>query len=209
MARWHWHRLDRLAATCGGGFGINARWAFYNKHIVFGVHGFGGSGVGRYGASQLPDVSINADGTIHPVKNLQGLATLEWHGKKLDVYSYVGSEYAARTYSFDPIQNVDVGYGAPTFNNSGCYTETAPTTGTLTGSTPIAGSLAHCSAQTRAVTEGTLGFWYRFHNGPRGRYQWGMQYSYVNRSTWADEVHGDEPHGLDNMVFTSFRYYLP
>ncbi len=197
------------STKAGGGFGINARWAFYNKHIVFGVHGFGGSGVGRYGASQLPDVSINADGTIHPVKNLQGLATLEWHGKKLDVYSYVGSEYAARTYSFDPIQNVDVGYGAPTFNNSGCYTETAPTTGTLTGSTPIAGSLAHCSAQTRAVTEGTLGFWYRFHNGPRGRYQWGMQYSYVNRSTWADEVHGDEPHGLDNMVFTSFRYYLP
>jgi len=197
------------STKAGGGFGVNARWNFYNKHIVFGVHGFGGSGIGRYGASQLPDVSINADGTIHPVKNLQGLATLEWHGKKLDVYSYVGSEYAARTYSFDPIQNVNVGYGAPTFNNSGCYTETVPGTGTLTGSTPIAGSLAHCSAQTRAVTEGTLGFWYRFHNGPRGRYQWGLQYSYVNRSTWADEVHGDEPHGLDSMVFTSFRYYLP
>jgi len=202
--------VDAYNSTkAGGGFGVNARWNFYNKHIVFGIHGFGGSGVGRYGASQLPDVSINADGTIHPVKNLQGLATLEWHGKKLDVYSYVGSEYAARTYSFDPIQNVNVGYGAPTFNNSGCYTETAPTTGTLTGSTPIAGSLAHCSAQTRDITEGTLGLWYRFHNGPRGRYQWGLQYSYVNRATWADEVHGAEPHGLDSMVFTSFRYYLP
>jgi len=202
--------VDAYNSTkAGGGFGVNARWNFYNKHIVFGVHGFGGSGIGRYGASQLPDVSINADGTIHPVKNLQGLATLEWHGKKLDVYSYVGSEYAARTYSFDPIQNVNVGYGAPTFNNSGCYTETAPTTGTLTGSTPIAGSLAHCSAQTRDITEGTLGLWYRFHNGPRGRYQWGLQYSYVNRATWADEVHGAEPHGLDSMVFTSFRYYLP
>ncbi|MGO9169445.1 MAG: hypothetical protein ACLP56_21465, partial [Candidatus Sulfotelmatobacter sp.] len=163
------------ATRSGGGFGINARWAFYNKHIVFGVHGFGGSGVGRYGASQLSDVSINADGTVHPVKDLQGLATLEWHGKKLDVYSYVGSEYAARTYSYDPVQNVFVGYGAPTFNNSGCYTETAPTTGTLTGSTPISGSLSKCSAQTRNITEGTLGFWYRFHNGPRGRYQWGMQ----------------------------------
>ncbi|MGA7894841.1 MAG: hypothetical protein WCA49_16595, partial [Candidatus Sulfotelmatobacter sp.] len=142
------------ATRSGGGFGINARWAFYNKHIVFGVHGFGGSGVGRYGASQLSDVSINADGTVHPVKDLQGLATLEWHGKKLDVYSYVGSEYAARTYSYDPVQNVFVGYGAPTFNNSGCYTETAPTTGTLTGSTPISGSLSKCSAQTRNITEG-------------------------------------------------------
>jgi hypothetical protein len=202
--------VDAYNSTkAGGGFGVNARWNFYNKHIVFGVHGFGGSGIGRYGASQLPDVSINADGTIHLVKDLQGLATLEWHGKKLDVYSYVGSEYANRTYSFDPIKLVNVGYGAPTFNNSGCYTETAPATGTLTGSTPLSGALANCSGQTRDLTEGTLGFWYRFHNGPRGRYQWGMQYSYVNRATWADEVHGLEPHGLDNMVFTSFRYYLP
>jgi len=192
----------------GGGFGINARWAFLDKHIVFGVHGFGGSGVGRYGAAQLSDVSINANGTIHPIKDLQGLVTLEWKSKKLDVYTYVGSEYANRTYSYDPVQNVFVGYGAPTFNNSGCYTETAPGTSVIV-SGPVPGSLSKCSAQTRDVTEGTIGFWYRFHNGPRGRYQWGMQYSYLNRATWADETHGLEPHGLDNMVFTSFRYYLP
>jgi hypothetical protein len=208
--------VDAYNSTkAGGGFGVNARWAFDNKHIVFGVHGFGGSGVGRYGASQLADVSINADGTIHPVKSLQGLATLEWHGKKLDVYTYVGSEYAARTYSYDPIQNAFVGYGAPTFNDSGCYTETAPGTGTLTGSTPVAGSLSKCSSQTRDLTEGTLGFWYRFHNGPRGRYQWGMQYSYVTRQTWSGigpsgaGQPGVTPEGLDGMVFTSFRYYLP
>jgi hypothetical protein len=196
------------ATKSGGGFGVNARWAFLDKHIVFGLHGFGGSGVGRYGASQLSDVSINADGTIHAIKDLQGLVTLEWHGKKLDVYSYVGSEYASRTYSYDPVQNVLVGYGAPTFNDSGCYTETAPGTSTIV-SGPVPGSLSKCSSQTRDITEGTIGFWYRFHNGPRGRYQWGMQYSYVSRATWADEVHGLEPHGLDDMVFTSFRYYLP
>jgi hypothetical protein len=202
------------SSTSAGGFGANARWTFFDKHIVFGLHGFGGSAVGRYGAAQLPDVSINADGTIHPIKNLQGLASLEWHGKKLDVYSYVGSEYDARSYSYDGVQSlvsatpVFVGYGSPTFNDSGCYTETVPGTTTLV-SGPVAGSLAHCSSQTRAVTEGTIGFWYRFHNGPRGRYQWGVQYSYLNRSTWADEVHGLEPHGLDSMVFTSFRYYLP
>jgi hypothetical protein len=198
----------------GGGFGANARWNFFNKHIVFGLHGFGGSGVGRYGASQLADTAVNADGTLHLVKDLQGLATLEWHGKKLDVYSYVGSEYASRSFGYDAVQSlvsttpVFVGYGAPTFNDSGCYTETGPGTSTIV-SGPVAGSLSKCSAQTRAITEGTLGFWYRFHNGPRGRYQWGVQYSYLNRATWADEVHGVEPHGLDSMVFTSFRYYLP
>jgi hypothetical protein len=206
------------ASRNGGGFGANARWTFFDKHIVFGVHGFGGSGVGRYGASQLPDVSINADGTVHLIKDLQGLATLEWHGKKLDVFSYVGSEYAARTYSYDRIQSltsttpVFVGYGAPTFNDIGCYTETVPGTSVFV-SGPVPGSLSKCSAQTRDITEGTIGFWYRFHNGPRGRYQSGMQYSYVTRQTWSGEGFtkgvGVSPEGLDNMVFASFRYYLP
>jgi hypothetical protein len=202
------------SSKSGGGFGANARWTFADKHLVFGLHGFGGSGVGRYGAAQLSDVSINPDGTVHLIKNLQGLATLEWHGKKLDVYSYVGSEYDQRTYGYDPVQSVAngattfVGYGAPTFNNSGCYTETAPgTSGVVSG--PVPGSLSKCTADARAVTEGTLGFWYRFYTGPRGNFRWGVQYSYVNRATWADEVHGLEPHGLDSMVFTSFRYYLP
>jgi hypothetical protein len=209
------------SAKTGGGFGANARWNFFNKHIVFGLHGFGGSGVGRYGAAQLSDVSINADGTVHPIKDLQGLATLEWKGKKLDFYSYVGSEYAARTYSYDPVLSatsttpVFVGYGSPTFNNSGCFTETAPGTSTIV-SGPVAGSLSKCSAQTRAITEGTIGLWYRIHNGARGRYQWGLQYSYLNRGTWsanaglpAGRTGGFAPNGLDNMVFTSFRYYLP
>jgi len=199
------------STRAGGGFGINARWAFLNKHIVFGVHGFGGSGVGRYGAAQLSDVSINANGTIHPIKDLQGLATLEWHGKKLDVYTYVGSEYAARTYSYDPVQNAFVGYGAPTFNNTGCYTETAPGTSVIV-SGPVAGSLSKCSAQTRNITEGTIGFWYRFHSGPRGRYQWGMQYSYLTREAWSGVAAvgtSGQPEGLDSMLFTSFRYYLP
>jgi hypothetical protein len=194
------------SSKSGGGFGANARWTFADKHIVFGLHGFGGSGVGRYGAAQLSDVSINADGTIHLVKDFQGLATLEFHAKKFDIYSYVGTEYAARTYGFDPIQNDFVGYGSPTFNNTGCYVEVPPGTSTVV-SGAVPGTLAHCTADTRDVTEGTIGFWYRFFNGSRGKFQWGAQYSYVNRATWTGG--GLDPHGLDSMIFTSFRYYLP
>jgi hypothetical protein len=195
----------------GGGFGANARWNFDNKHIVFGLHGFGGSGIGRYGAATLSDLAIHADGTVHLIKGLQGLTTLEWHGKKLDVYSYVGAEYAARTYDLDPNnKNTPVGYGAPGFLNSGCYTELAPSGGT-TGFNP--GSLANCTGDTRAVIEGTAGFWYRFYNGPKGRFQFGTQYSYVTRQTWsgagATAGTSASPEGLDSMVYTSFRYYLP
>jgi hypothetical protein len=199
------------ASKNGGGFGANARWTFYNKHVVFGLHGFGGSGVGRYGAAQLSDLSINGNGTIHLIKDLQGLTSLEWHSKKFDVYAYTGAEYAGRTASFDPITGKEVGYGAPLFSNAGCYTELPP--GVNTGFTPTA--LANCTSDTRAVIEGTAGFWYRFYNGPKGRFQFGTQYSYVTRQTWSGvgpsgaSQPGISPEGLDGMVFTSFRYYLP
>ncbi|MGB6630874.1 MAG: hypothetical protein WBE52_06520, partial [Terriglobales bacterium] len=203
------------ASKEGGGIGANARWTFANKHIVFGLHGFGGSGMGRYGAAQLSDLSINPDGTIHLIKGLQGLTTLEWHSKKLDVYTYTGAEYAARTYGFDPLLGASgtyVGYGAPSFKNYGCYSEVAPSGNG--GFTP--GTLANCTADTRAVIEGTAGFWYTFYSGAKGRFRFGTQYSYVTRQTWSGASGGTTPipgaiapEGLDGMVFTSFRYYLP
>ena len=194
----------------GGGVGASARWTIAN-HIVFGLKGLGGSGIGRYAPAGLSDVSINADGTLHLIKNLEGLTTLEWKSKKLDIYGYGGVEYAQRTASFDPVTGKEVGYGAPLFNNSGCYTELAPTVDT--GFTPT--SLSSCTADTRAVIEGTVGFWYRFYSGPRGRFQFGTQYSYVTRDTWSGVGPagagnpGVTPEGNDNMIFTSFRYVLP
>ena len=41
----------------------------------------------------------------------------------------------------------------------------------------------------------------------QSRYPVGPQFSYVDRNTWSGV--GGEPHGLDGMIFTSFRYYLP
>jgi hypothetical protein len=199
------------ASKEGGGIGVNARWHFDHGHIAFGLHGFGGSGVGRYGAAQLSDLSINADGTLHLIKNLQGLTSLELHGRKLDIYFYTGAEYASRTASFDPISGKQVGYGAPLFSNAGCYTELPPTV--ATGFTPT--TLANCIADTRAVIEGTAGFWYKFYSGPKGSFRFGTQYSYVTRQTWSgvgpggSTQPGVSPEGLDGMIFTSFRYYLP
>ena len=203
------------ASKEGGGFGFNLRWTLADKRVTFGLHEFGGTGVGRYGAAQLSDISIHANGTLNLIRDYQGLGTLEFHGKKLDVYSYAGIEYAGRAYDFDPNPNAagtgpvgDVGYGAPGFSNAGCYTEVAPTVNT--GFSPS--GLGKCSGQTRAIIEGTLGFWYRFYNGPKGRFQFGTQYSYVTRETWsgvAGPGTSGSPSGLDNMVYTSFRYYLP
>lgn len=195
----------------GGGVGANARWNFYDKHITFGLHAFAGSGVGRYGVGGLSDLAINANGSPAIIRNGQGLASLEWHGKKLDVYLYTGAEYAGRQSSYDANLAKFVGYGNPNFSNKGCYTETAPSLGLTNGFNP--GGLSNCTSDTRAIIEGTAGFWYKFYNGPHGRFQFGTQYSYVTRQTWSGvgPVSGTyaSPEGLDGMVFTSFRYYLP
>ena len=198
------------ASKNGGGIGANARWSFDNKHVDFGLHFLGGSGIGRYGTSGLPDASIHADGTLDLIKSSQGLGTLEWHGTKLDIYMNAGAEYAGRASDFDPVSGKYVGYGSTHFNNSGCYTETAPTVGA--GFFP--GGLSNCTADTRVLIEGTFGIWFKPYDGSRekvnrGRIQWGPQFSYVDRNTWSGSGTPNEPHGLDGMIYTSFRYYLP
>ncbi|MGD0271585.1 MAG: hypothetical protein ABSB14_21125, partial [Candidatus Sulfotelmatobacter sp.] len=100
------------------------------------------------------------------------------------------------------------GYGSPMFSNTGCFTEIAPTVNN--GFTPA--GLSNCTADTRVLIEGTFGIWFKPYDGSRekvnrGRIQWGPQFSYVERNTWSGV--GGEPHGLDAMIFTSFRYYLP
>ena len=189
----------------GGGVGANARVTFAKK-IDFGLHAVMGNGVGRYGSSTLPDATVNPDGTLALLRSYQGLATLEWHSPKLDVYLNGGEEYVGRRSQLDSFSGKYVGYGDPNFNVSGCYSETVPGSGGF-----AFGGLANCNADTRYIVEGTLGFWYRLYSGPKGKLQFGPQYSYISRNAWAgtNGTATSAPHGIDNMVFTSFRYYLP
>jgi len=214
-----------------GGAGANARWTIAKKYDV-GIHFLGGSGVGRYGSSQLADAVVSPAGFLTPITNYQALGTLEYHVKKLDVYLNYGAEYDDRTVFVSGGKGV--GYGSTLFNNSGCDSETVPggtsttvvtpatTPGGATGtsSIPVPGSLGtpltggynpgglkNCNGDTRVIMEGTIGFWYRFYKGPKGTLQWGPQYSYIDRNIWAGM--GGSPNATENMLFTSFRYYLP
>jgi len=212
-------------SALAGGIGANMRGTIH-QHFDVGLHFLGGNGIGRYGASGLTDAVARPDGVLVPLRNYQTLATLEYHSAKMDIYTNVGGEYEARDWFYNPAGTA-VGYGSPLFNNSGCGTETLPAatgivvttpTGTTTvlppgaAGTPISngfnpGGLSKCNGDTRNIIEGTVGFWYRFYSGPKGRLQWGPQYSYIERNTWRGV--GGTPSGNENMFFTSFRYYLP
>jgi hypothetical protein len=190
------------ASKNGGGVGANARITLF-KQVDFGLHALAGDGVGRYGTGGLPDSTVKPDGTLAPLRSYQGLATLEWHMPRFDIYLNGGEEYLKRRWQIDPVSGTAVGYGSPLFDTSGCYTETLPGSGNGFGF----GGLNKCNADTQSVIEGTIGFWLRLYNGPKGRLQLGPQYSYISRGAWRGTV--GEPHGIENMVLTSFRYYLP
>jgi len=201
----------------GGGFGAVARVPLFSKKLDVGVKGLAGDGVGRFGAAQLADVTARPDGTLALIRTGHGLGTIEFHANpKLDVYLNYGAEYASRAaygnYTAVTVTTAGAvstytsitragGYGGPTASNAGCSTEALPS-GT---SAPGAGA---CAGDIRLIQEGTLGFWHKVYQGPKGGVRWGMQYSYITKSGWSGAA-SIAPKAVDNMVFTSFRYYLP
>jgi hypothetical protein len=214
-------------SSTGGGIGANGRVYLLSRKVEAGVHFLGGDGIGRYGTAGLPDSTVRPNGTLALLRNYQALGTLDLHPTpKLDVYMYGGAEYSDRDFFTFTNQVTGAtghaGYGSPSIRNDGCSVEPLPvatpgnppnTTAVLGSTGFIPGSLANCAGDTRVIIEGTLGFWYRVYSGEKGRIQWGAQYSYLTRNTWAGSsaVAGvsSTPHAIDNMLFTSFRYYLP
>ena len=185
----------------GGGFVANARFPIAPK-VDAGLHIVAGDGTGRYGVSLLPDITVRPNGTLSPLRNAQGLFSLEYHPtKKLDIFGYAGSEYVQRTFYISNNGTL-VGYAPPNANNTGCNIEAIPTAGT--GFAPGA---SPCLGATRDISQYSGGWVYRLYSGPAGRLQYGAAYSYLIRSGWTGI--GGAPKATNNFVYTSFRYYIP
>jgi hypothetical protein len=212
------------AKTTGGGVGVNARMSFFAKRLDVGGHILAGDGIGRYGSATLADATAHPDGSLELLAGGSALGSLEWHATpRLDVYGYYGGEYVKRAYYANGLfvtivgptfgQPLLVGYGAPTNVVTGCYTEVLPVA-SANGGGEVPGTAANCTADNRNIQEGTFGYWFRFYRGTHGTLQQGIQYSYAERHTWQGIGNpltglGASPKAIDNMWFTSFRYYLP
>jgi len=201
--------------TGGAGVGINGRIPLFDRKLDVGAHILAGNGMGRYSTTDLPDATAHPDGSLALLVGGSALGSIEYHATpRFDLYAYYGGEYAKRAYYntgyTDTTTGLPIlgGYGAPTNNVSGCYVEVLPSGGLASG--PNANT---CQADNRNIQEGTLGYWFRFYKGEHGTFQQGIQYSYVVRHTWEGigpiTGLGFSPKAIDNMWFTSFRYYLP
>lgn len=211
IGRWFRDRIysGSTAATAykyndtemGAGVGGSFRVPLFAKKLDVGMKGLYGTGMGRYGASTIADVTVRPDGKFSPLHSLSALGTLELHATpRLDVYANYGGDYIGKSIYINASGKED-GYGWNE-SNSGCAVEPLPTN----SSTPAAPS--SCSGVNRDVQEGTLGYWYDFYKGSKGRLRQGIQYSYAVREIWGDKT-GTAPKGIENMFWTSFRYYLP
>jgi hypothetical protein len=202
-----------------GGGGANARVPLFKKHVDLAAHFMAGNGIGRYGVAGLPDGTIKPDGTIALLKNYQGLGTLLLHPTpNFDINLYWGIEHSDQGAFL--VGSKGEGYGSPLFSNVGCYTETVPTTATPAGTTAgagyVPGALGNCTGDTRKITESSVELLYRFYKGSKGTVQFAVQYSHYERDAWkgvggaAGSLSASgEPKATQNMVFTSFRYYIP
>jgi hypothetical protein len=180
-----------------------------SKYADIALTAMAGQGIGRYGSSQLADATLRPDGTLEPIRNYHGLFSLETHPRaKLDVYAYYGGEYAQRTQYLTP-QGDLIGYGPRNLSNAGCYNMPG-NPGSATGGSP---SVSGCSSPTRYIQEVLAGFTYRFVNSPKiGRLQYAVNWQMIQRNLWSGVGSASTPtgpRGVDNMIFTGLRYYIP
>lgn len=157
--------------------------------------GMYGDGIGRYGSGQLPDVTQDSSGAIHPITALHFLGNVTYNPcKEWTFYAYYGIEQAQRK-AYDN-GNATYGYGNP------LYDVLVPGLGGTPGA---------FQGQVQSVAQITVGEWYNFYHGNFGNMVWGLQYSYTTDKYFSG-VNGvgaatAGPETNDNMIFTSLRYY--
>ena len=191
----------------GGGIGGGFRGPLASKKVSIGLKGLWGQGVGRYGSSTIADVTLRPDGTISPLHGFSALSTLElFPTDRWYIYLNYGGDYIGRDWTIDPSTGKEVGYGTYTADMSGCNTEVA-------GSPLSPAAPKGCTNNNKDVQEFTGGYWYNFYKGPKGMLRYGLQYSRFQRDLWSGNGGTTNPgngaSGVDNMFWTSFRYYLP
>jgi hypothetical protein len=200
-------------AIPGAGIGGGFRVPLANKMVTVGLKGLWGKGMGRYGSSTIADITLRPDAQIDPLKAFSALSTLEINpNQRLTIYANYGGDYVYRDYSGKE------GYGSPLTSMTGCDVEATSTTaaagaygGGGTGFDPS--TPASCGNQNKDVQELTIGDWYYLYKGPKGGLRFGLQYSRFERDLWSGAGGTTNPgggaNGIDNMFWTSFRYYLP
>ena len=158
---------------------------------------------------QLSDATVRPNGELAPIRSAMGLVSIETHPtRQLDIYGYAGAEYAYRNAFLNGAKGE--GYGSPLESNAGCTTEFPPTGPDAPGARGRAGTNPSCNADNRAVGAGQPRFLVSLLSRARPA---GSRGACSTRTPPARRGPARQAvcsrNALDQMVFNSFRYYLP
>ena len=202
--------------TAGYGVGAGLIVPIIPRKLDFQVSGIYGRGIGRYGTTQLPDTTFNADGSLRPIREGMLLGGLIVHATPaIDVYSYAGIDKQFRTYTYSGNDAAPFyGLGAPVLTadtSSGCGLE-------ANALSAVAGGAAAnpCAGQTKQIFQVTGGLWDNIYRGSLGQLRVGLQYSFTERQIFntaagypspTASINNYQPKAYDHIVFTSLRYF--
>lgn len=172
-----------------GGIGGTALYSFFDQFLDLYTSFLVGYGIGRYTSAGLPDATIARNGAPAPIPGEQVLLGGIAHPTDaIDIYSYIGREQEQST-AFN-IGNKGYGYGSLLYSNAGCDIQNNPT----------------CAANISAVTEGTIGLWWRWLEGNSvGVFLVGPQYEYLRRDDFKGI--GGSPKVNEQIGMLSLRFY--
>jgi hypothetical protein len=163
----------------GGGINVNGRLNAGAATRIIGQVSYG-AGMGRYIGGLVPDVSISADGRIHPIRTTSWVTGLEHTvNPKLSVSGYYSGIRTFTSYSEDTDGSL-IGFGFP-------------------GSGRSQNKLLHEITGVLAVQPWTL--------PEAGSFQWNSQFSWLERSPWSESPGPQSASAF--MFLTQIRYNLP
>jgi hypothetical protein len=177
-------------SALAGGIGAATTIPVLPHLVDFTGNVLGGYGIGRYGAGQLPDATVKANGAPAPLPEVEALVGVIGHPMPaLDLYAYAGIEDIGR--KFFKAGTTGYGYGSPLFDNSGCDIEL---------STLCPGS----NVNTQSLEDISLGGWYRILHGGYGTFMTGVELSYTRRQLYDGK--GGAPNTNEGVAKVSLRY---
>uniref|UniRef100_UPI002FC32F0F hypothetical protein n=1 Tax=Asaia TaxID=91914 RepID=UPI002FC32F0F len=199
LGRWFRSVIQSPGAThthkdtvFGGGVGAGLTAPFFTPALQLTGNIIAGQGIGRYGASQLPDTTFNNQGELSPVPQIRGALGFIGHpDPSVLLYLYGGVEASGRR-SYLAADGRQYGYGVTDQDLSGCAVE-----------------FGTCTAQTRTLASLTTGGWWHFLDGSYGSLMGGLQYTYIRKFAFrgTDGKGGSVyPTTFGNTVYVTFRY---
>lgn len=182
----------------GGGVGAGAVMPVLPKMVDVTASMLWGNGIGKYGAAQLSDFTVNQTGQPSPNREVTGLIGIIGHPTPVvDLYTYWGIEHDFSN-SFNNLAGTQhFGLGNAGYTNA--YAACTFGTFTAVGGAAVAG----CNIQQ--AMEAQIGGWWNFYKGSFGRMALGASYAYLKLDTFPGTT--GTRFGSNNIVMLSFRYY--